>query len=58
MITKVEEFKKSLDQVFKCHHYIIQQAKYAYLLEDTVGTAHDLALLSRGQKDCFEERGP
>lgn len=54
-ITSVEEFKRSLDQVFKWHPYATQQAKFAYLLEHTTGPAHNLVAMCKGQEDCFDE---
>lgn len=52
-ITTVEEFKHSLEQVFKCHPFATQEVRFAYLLEHTTGPAHNLVAMCKGEEDCF-----
>lgn len=54
-IITIDEFKRSLDQVFKCHPYPTQQAKFAHSLEHTAGSAHDIVAMCKGHEKCFDK---
>lgn len=54
-ITSVEEFKRSMLQVFKVPPQCNTTGKIYLPIEHAVGTVHDLAAMCRGQGNCFDK---